>query len=139
MRSASAIALAGGRSARFGSDKALAVFRGAPLLASVLRGLRAQFGDVLVIAKRANFVGGQWPGEPLHVVFHENLHGGAIDRTSALDRHVRTTSDGHVSAKQNFLCHFERSEAKSRNLLLFSLFNANTSTEKLEMSRLRST
>ena len=53
MRSASAIALAGGRSARFGSDKALAVFRGGPLLASVLRGLRAQFGEVLVVAKRA--------------------------------------------------------------------------------------
>src|SRR5207302_3440924 len=76
---------------------------------------RGQQSALLVIAKRANFVGGQWPGEPLHVVFHENLHGGAIDRTSALDRHVRTTSDGHVSAKQNFLCHFERSEAESRD------------------------
>ena len=53
MRSASAIALAGGRSARFGSDKALAIFRGAPLLASVLRGLRAEFAEVTVVAKRA--------------------------------------------------------------------------------------
>src|SRR5262249_21107391 len=53
MRSASAIALAGGRSARFGSDKALATFRGAPLLQAVLRGLRAEFGEVLVVAKRA--------------------------------------------------------------------------------------
>jgi len=53
MRNASAIALAGGRSARFGSDKALAAFRGAPLLQAVLRGLRAEFGEVLVVAKRA--------------------------------------------------------------------------------------
>ncbi len=53
MRSASAIALAGGRSARFGSDKALATFRGAPLLTAVLRGLRAEFGEVLVVAKSA--------------------------------------------------------------------------------------
>jgi molybdopterin-guanine dinucleotide biosynthesis protein A len=53
MRSASAIALAGGRSARFGSDKALATFRGAPLLTAVLRGLRVEFGEVLVVAKSA--------------------------------------------------------------------------------------
>jgi len=53
VRAASAIALAGGKSARFGSDKPLASFRGAPLLAAVLRGLRAQFGEVLVVAKRA--------------------------------------------------------------------------------------
>ena len=53
MRDASAIALAGGRSARFGSDKALATFRGGPLLQAVLRGLRAEFAEVLVVAKRA--------------------------------------------------------------------------------------
>lgn len=53
MRRAAAIALAGGRSARFGSDKALASFRGAPLLAAVLRGLRAEFPEVMVVAKRA--------------------------------------------------------------------------------------
>jgi len=53
MRNGSAIALAGGRSARFGSDKALATFRGAPLLASVLRGLRGEFAEVLVVAKSA--------------------------------------------------------------------------------------
>ena len=57
----------------------------------------------------------------LHVVFDENLHGSAIDRTSAFDRRVHAPSNGHVSAKQNFLCHFERREAKSRNLLIFSL------------------
>lgn len=40
MRPACAIVLAGGRSSRFGSDKALALFRGEPLIAHVLRGLR---------------------------------------------------------------------------------------------------
>jgi molybdenum cofactor guanylyltransferase len=54
MREASAIALAGGRSERFGSDKALAPFRGAPLLAAVLQGLRSEFQEVLVVAKRAD-------------------------------------------------------------------------------------
>ena len=41
MREACGLVLAGGRSTRFGSDKALAQFRGAPLLAHVLRGLSA--------------------------------------------------------------------------------------------------
>lgn len=53
MRSASAIALAGGRSERFGSDKALAPFRGAPLLGTVVGALSAEFPEVLVVAKRA--------------------------------------------------------------------------------------
>ena len=53
MRDAAAIVLAGGRSERFGSDKALAAFRGEPLLAHALRGARAEFGEVLVVAKRA--------------------------------------------------------------------------------------
>jgi molybdopterin-guanine dinucleotide biosynthesis protein A len=52
MRTASAIALAGGRSARFGSDKALAPFRGAPLLGAVIAALRAEFPEVLIVAKR---------------------------------------------------------------------------------------
>ena len=58
MRNASAIALAGGRSERFGSDKALALFRGAPLLAAVVDALRAEFAEVLVVAKRAEPYGG---------------------------------------------------------------------------------
>jgi len=53
MRDASAIALAGGRSERFGSDKALAPFRGAPLLDAVIGALTAGFAEVLVVAKRA--------------------------------------------------------------------------------------
>jgi molybdopterin-guanine dinucleotide biosynthesis protein A len=58
MRKASAIALAGGRSARFGSDKAMAPFRGRPLLATVVAALRAEFDEVLVVAKRAGVYAG---------------------------------------------------------------------------------
>src|SRR2546430_7418200 len=87
-----------------------------------MRKNRSQLGTLLVIEKSANFFGGQWPGEPLHVVFHENLHRGAIDRTSTLDRQVCPACDRHMGTEQNFFCHFERSEAKSRNLLLFSAF-----------------
>ena len=60
MRDAAAIVLAGGRSERFGSDKALAPFRGEPLLAHALRGVRAEFGEVLVVAKRAEKVDEDW-------------------------------------------------------------------------------
>jgi hypothetical protein len=81
---------------------------------------RPQLGALLVVQKSANFVSRQWPGEPLHVVFDENLHCSAIDRTSALDCHVHAAGNRHVSAEKEFLCHFERSEVKSRNLLLFS-------------------
>ena len=81
---------------------------------------RSQLPALPVIKKNANFFSGQWPSEPLHVVFHENLHRGAIDRTSTLDRQVCAAGNGHMSAEENFFCHFERSEAKSRNLLLFS-------------------
>jgi molybdopterin-guanine dinucleotide biosynthesis protein A len=64
MRPACAIVLAGGRSSRFGSDKALALFRGEPLIAHVLRRLRGEdaargfaqgtgagFAQVAVVAK----------------------------------------------------------------------------------------
>ena len=51
-RDACAVVLAGGESRRFGSDKALAQFRGAPLLAHVLRGAcAAGFAQVALAAK----------------------------------------------------------------------------------------
>jgi molybdopterin-guanine dinucleotide biosynthesis protein A len=51
-RDACALVLAGGESKRFGSDKALAQFRGEPLLAHVLRGLTAAgFAQIALAAK----------------------------------------------------------------------------------------
>src|SRR5207248_4449155 len=51
-RDACAVVLAGGESRRFGSDKALAQFRGEPLIAHVLRGVcAAGFAQVALAAK----------------------------------------------------------------------------------------
>ena len=46
-----AVVLAGGRSSRFGSDKALADFGGEPLIARVVRTLRPLFAEVIIAAK----------------------------------------------------------------------------------------
>ena len=57
MTSASAIVLAGGRSTRFGSDKSLALLRGEPLLAHVLRACAKRFAQVLLVAKEPSRYG----------------------------------------------------------------------------------
>ncbi|MBI2874033.1 MAG: molybdenum cofactor guanylyltransferase [Firmicutes bacterium] len=46
-----AIILAGGRSSRFGTDKALQPFLGRPLLARVMETLRPLVGEVLIVAR----------------------------------------------------------------------------------------
>src|ERR1700687_2224188 len=52
VRDACAVVLAGGESRRFGSDKALAQFRGQPLLGHVLRGVEAAgFAQIILAAK----------------------------------------------------------------------------------------
>ncbi len=67
-----------------------------------MRKNRSQLLAPLVIEKGANFTSRQWPGEPLHIVFHENLHRGAIDRASALYRQVCPAGDGHMGTQKNF-------------------------------------
>src|SRR6266849_1609494 len=54
----------------------------------------------------ADFIACERPREPLHVVLHEHLDGGAFDRTTTLDRRVR--------AEKGFcFCHSERSRGIS--------------------------
>ncbi len=52
-RPACALVLAGGQSRRFGSHKALARFRGAPLVAHALAAAAAEFAHVALVAKDA--------------------------------------------------------------------------------------
>ena len=56
-----------------------------------------------MLARKRDFVASERASEPLHVVFHEHLHGSAVDRTRALDRHVDATGDRHVRAKENWI------------------------------------
>jgi molybdopterin-guanine dinucleotide biosynthesis protein A len=77
-RQACAVVLAGGESRRFGSDKALAQFRGEPLLAHVLRGLSAAgFAQLALAAKEPHryaavaeeiaYVAGRRHDRPVHI------------------------------------------------------------------------
>ena len=52
-REVTAAILAGGESTRFGTDKALFVWRGKPLVAHAVEGLRPEVAEVLVVAKSA--------------------------------------------------------------------------------------
>src|ERR1700688_2836674 len=62
---------------------------------------RRQLGTLGVIEKGANFLLHERSREPLHIVLHEDLHGGAVDRTGAFDRHVHPAADRHVGAEEN--------------------------------------
>ncbi len=52
-REVTAAILAGGESTRFGTDKALFVWRGKPLVAHAMEALRTEVAEVLVVAKAA--------------------------------------------------------------------------------------
>lgn len=55
--------LAGGRSSRFGSDKALALFRGRPLIDHAIEALASQCSDVVVVGRDVASVAAvpDWP------------------------------------------------------------------------------
>ena len=55
-----------------------------------------------MLDKKRDFTGSKRTSEPLHIVFHEHLHGSAVDRTRTLDRHVDATGNRHVRAKKNW-------------------------------------
>ena len=63
---------------------------------------RLKFGALGVIEKRGDLFAQQRPGEPLHVVLHENLHRRAIDRARSLDGAMDAAADRHVSAEEHF-------------------------------------
>src|SRR5256885_14669625 len=42
---------------------------------------RQQFAPLDMIEESSNLLPPQRPGKPLHVIFHEDLHGSAVDRT----------------------------------------------------------
>src|SRR4030095_10347588 len=50
--------------------------------------------------EKRDFIASKRTSEPLHVVFHEHLHGGAVDRTGTLYGHVDATGNRHVRAKK---------------------------------------
>jgi phosphoribulokinase len=54
-----------------------------------------------MLAEAGDFIASERASEPLHVVFHEHLHCSAVDRTRALNRHVDTTGNRHVRAKES--------------------------------------
>src|SRR5437667_5970366 len=69
-----------------------------------------------MIKKGADFVSRQRTGKPLHVVFYEDLHGGAVDRTRPLDRHAHTAADRHVRAQENSTSRRTHERANRRSL-----------------------
>ena len=62
---------------------------------------RASSRALRMIEKRLDFRARERPREPLHVVFHENLHRGALDRARPFYRPMHPARDRHVSAEEN--------------------------------------
>jgi hypothetical protein len=58
---------------------------------------------LLMFEECPGFFAGQGSSEPLHIVFHEHLHGRAPNRASALNRHVDATSNRHVRPEKNWM------------------------------------
>src|SRR5437762_4663195 len=67
-----------------------------------MRKERQYLAALHVIKESRNLLWRERTREPLHVVFHENLHGAAIDGATALDRRVQTATDRHMGAEKNF-------------------------------------
>src|SRR4051812_48880769 len=65
-----------------------------------------QFPALSVIEKSGDLLAEQWPGEPLHIVLHEDLHRRAIDRPRSLNRTVNAAPDGHVGTEKRD-CRFQ--------------------------------
>ena len=62
----------------------------------------------------ADFFAHERTREPLHIVLHEHLDRGAVDRAAALDCGLHAAADRHVRAEQNLVfCHSERSRGIS--------------------------
>ena len=56
-----------------------------------------------MFSEARDLIASKGASKPLHVVFHEHLHCGAVYRTRALNRHVDTTGNRHVRAKKKRL------------------------------------
>jgi len=58
-----------------------------------MRKNRTEFGALRVVQEGIDFVSGEWAREPLHIIFHENLHRGAGNRTRSLNRAMHAAGD----------------------------------------------
>ena len=64
---------------------------------------RAEFAPLRMIEEGADFLVGKRRCEPLHVVLHEDLHRGAADTESAVNRLFSATGCGSVSAEERLV------------------------------------
>src|ERR1043166_3149692 len=76
---------------------------------------REELAALSMVQESANFVASERPREPLHVVLHEHLDGGAVNRATTLDRLVHASANRHMCAQENFFCHVERKSCPERS------------------------